>query len=155
MHEEYGHSAFFGIYIRVPLNGEVLFLPGSLLLSLQYFLEKRPLLMLIRNNENLLKLNHSFVDKDGMVLTDYLRNWNQNSTFEEALNDVVDKLQGDPFNLLVEDPQVENATEETEEPEKPISVDVAPSFNPNIRWEDITLPEATLGAGSFAVVKKG
>mgnify|MGYP003262729523 CR=1 FL=1 len=87
MHEEYGHSAFFGIYLRVPLNGNVLLLPGSLLLSLKYFLEKRPLLMLIRNNESwiysyfsttdLMKLNHSIVDKDGMVVTDYMRNWNE------------------------------------------------------------------------------
>lgn len=146
MHEEYGRSAFFGIYIRVPLNGDVLFLPGSLLLSLQYFLEKKPLLMLIRNNESwisqclsspdLMKLNHSIVDKDGMVLTDYMRDWNQvafllyrdvqNSTFEEALNDVVNKLQGDPFNMSTEDPQDENATEETEEPEKPVPMEVAP-----------------------------
>ncbi|CBK21497.2 uncharacterized protein [Blastocystis hominis] len=45
MHKEYGHSAFFGIYIRVPYNGKDYIIPGSLLVSLHYFLDKRPLLI--------------------------------------------------------------------------------------------------------------
>lgn len=50
MHNDYGISAFFGIYIRVPYNGRDYIIPGSLLLSLKYFLGKRPLLMLVKKN---------------------------------------------------------------------------------------------------------
>lgn len=85
MHKEYGHSAFFGIYIRVPYNGKDYIIPGSLLVSLKYFLDKKPLLMLVKTNESgtnmlilnadLRKLNHSVVGEDGMVNTDLFKNW--------------------------------------------------------------------------------
>lgn len=85
MHKEYGHSAFFGIYIRVPYNGKDCIIPGSLLVSLEYFLDKKPLLMLVKKNESginhliliagLQKLNHSVVGEDGMVSTEYFKNW--------------------------------------------------------------------------------
>ena len=85
MHKEYGHSAFFGIYIRVPYNGKECIIPGSLLVSLQYFLDKKPLLMLVKKNESgvsmliliadLQKLNHSVIGEDGMVGTDLFKNW--------------------------------------------------------------------------------
>ena len=85
MHKEYGHSAFFGIYIRVPYNGKDCIIPGSLLVSLQYFLDKKPLLMLVKKNESgvsmliliadLQKLNHSVIGEDGMVGTDLFKNW--------------------------------------------------------------------------------
>ena len=151
MHKEYGHSAFFGIYIRVPYNGKDYIIPGSLLVSLEYFLDKKPLLMLVKNNENLQKLNHSVVGEDGMVSTDKFKKWIPGSSFEVAVRDLVDKLQGDPYMYQTEDQAPEpDAAEVVPEP-----LEMSKKFNPDLKWVDIHLTNTMLGQGSYAVVYKG
>ena len=91
MHNKYGHSAFFGIYIRVDYNDRNYIIPGSLLLSLKFPQDKKPLLKLIKNNESrfayndtssdLQKMNHSVVGEDGMINTDLFKNWNDVAYF--------------------------------------------------------------------------
>ena len=84
-HESYGTSAYFSIYLHVCRDGKQYYLPGNLLLSMRYFNRAKPVVILKREGSKLyllyidyvelLSFNHSIVRDNGIVHTQFLKEW--------------------------------------------------------------------------------
>ena len=103
-----------------------------------------------------------------MIDTDLFKNWNdvayfrieyvQNSSFVEAVRDLVDKLQDDPYAYekhLNSDSNSNSTPTPNPSPNSNSNSNSNSHFNPHLKWKDIQLTSTVLGQGSYAVVYKG
>ena len=137
-------------------DGKQFYLPGNMLLSMKYFNRAKPVVILKREGK-LFSFNHTIVRNDGIVHTQYLREWEKHPSVVGCVRDIIEQLQGNPYKyeedgVGEEDPN--GSQEQVCEPKlQAAPVEKLPPFNENIPYESLKKGEF-LGKGSFATAYK-